>query len=1040
MLSSFSESCRYLYWNSSIPFPQTANLISFMASRLYNHLNSDRDYRFFSARTLFPITLISLVGMICYEFIKSIFESNLTVWRFDVGATVFGSLAAAFIAYYFWPGRQRVTSKTVHPELREKQTSQPTNAPPNDAYFRQLFELNPQPMWIYDLATHEFLAVNESAVRHYGYSHEEFARISLKDVCLPSEPGAAPATVKSISPGYHTPRVWKHRKKNGMLIDVEVSSRTIDFGGSRAGLGIMHDVTEIKRIERAIIQSEAELRTLFGAMDDIIQVFDINGKYLKIAPTNPQHRYKSPEKSPTELIGKTVHEIYPTAQADLMLRNIRLALEQKEVQSVEYELPLNSGSIWSEARISPMSNETVFWISRDITQRKKAEEKLNFQQELLRNVIDTNPSLIFIKNIKGVYILANKAHAEAYNTTVENLIGKIDADFNPNREECEFYLQKDRELIESHKDLFIAEERITDKNGNSRCLQTVKRPIMLPDSSESHVLGICTDITERKQIEEQLRESEERYRELFENATDIIYTIDLNGQFTSLSKVGERLTGYSQEEIPLMNFTQIVAPEYLETVRQNMMKKVTGETIAAVYELEILAKDGRRIPLETSTRIIKVDGQPTGIQGISRDITERKKFEERLRESEKKFHDILGSMSEVVWSVSMRDLTVNYVSPAVETVYGRPAAEFWQDSELWQKVVYPEDAAVAQNFIQELRRDGGAQSEYRIIRPDGEVRWVNSRARVFNDLEGAPFRIDGITIDITERKQLEEQLRQAQKLESVGQLAAGIAHEINTPLQYVGDNTLFLKDSFRDLNSALEKHDELLKACRAGTVDAALLAEVEKTRHAGDIEYLVEEIPNALGQAIEGIERVTRIVQSMKDFAHPGLTEMKAVNLNKSIESTIIVTRNEWKYVAEMETDFDESLPPVVCMIGEINQVVLNLIINAVHTISDVVGDGGGDKGKITIQTKCDGEWVKIRVSDTGKGIPENVREKIFNPFFTTKEAGRGTGQGLAISHRVISKHRGNLSFESEVGSGTTFTIMLPVNGIQADVRAAESV
>lgn len=280
-----------------------------------------------------------------------------------------------------------------------------------------------------------------------------------------------------------------------------------------------------------------------------------------------------------------------------------------------------------------------------------------------------------------------------------------------------------------------------------------------------------------------------------------------------------------------------------------------------------------------------------------------------------------------------------------------------------------------------------------------------------------------------ERRNLEEQLRQSQKLESVGQLAAGIAHEINTPLQYVGDNMLFLKEAFQSLSTAIEKYDKLLAACRMENINQTLIGETEKTLKECDVEFLVEEVPTALEQSLEGVQRVTHIVQSMKTFAHPGTSEMKAVNLNESIESTIAVSSNEWKYVAELETDFDELLPPVICIGSEINQVVLNMIINAAHAIGDVVGKDPADKGKITIKTRQNGDWAEIYIGDSGKGIPGEVREKIFDPFFTTKEVGKGTGQGLTISHRVIGKHNGTLTFETQMDKGTTFMIRLPIKG-----------
>ena len=318
--------------------------------------------------------------------------------------------------------------------------------------------------------------------------------------------------------------------------------------------------------------------------------------------------------------------------------------------------------------------------------------------------------------------------------------------------------------------------------------------------------------------------------------------------------------------------------------------------------------------------------------------------------------------------------------------------------------------------------------ERTFIHKDGSFISVLNEDRLIFDRNGVVTGIRSTLQNITERKLLEEKLQRGQKLESIGQLAAGIAHEINTPTQYVGDNVRFLKDSFLDFSTVLEKTGQMLESCRTNNINPELVAEVEKTIEQADIEYLMEEIPKSFVQALDGIGRISKIVQSMKDFAHPGSTDKRAADLNKSIESTITVASNEWKYVAEIVTDYDKTLPLVPCLIGEFNQVVLNMIVNAAHAISDVNGESGA-KGTISISTRHKDDWAEIRISDTGAGIPEDIRKKIFDPFFTTKEVGKGTGQGLAISHTVIvDKHKGLIDVESEVGTGTTFIICLPVH------------
>ncbi len=280
--------------------------------------------------------------------------------------------------------------------------------------------------------------------------------------------------------------------------------------------------------------------------------------------------------------------------------------------------------------------------------------------------------------------------------------------------------------------------------------------------------------------------------------------------------------------------------------------------------------------------------------------------------------------------------------------------------------------------------------------------------------------------DITDRKRMEVELRHAQKLEAVGALAAGIAHEINTPIQFIGDNTRFLQDAFRDVAALVKTYDELCEAVKSGTAVDETIVRVATARKKADWDYLESEVPKALEQALDGVNRVATIVRGMKEFSHVDRSAQKAAaDVNKALESTLIVARNELKYVANVETHFSD-IPPVHCHLGDLNQVFLNLLINAAHAIGDVV-KGTQDKGQIVVSTREDGDWIEVAISDTGTGIPEAVRDKIFDPFFTTKEVGKGTGQGLAIARAiVVEKHAGTLTFETEVGRGTTFCIRLP--------------
>lgn len=274
-----------------------------------------------------------------------------------------------------------------------------------------------------------------------------------------------------------------------------------------------------------------------------------------------------------------------------------------------------------------------------------------------------------------------------------------------------------------------------------------------------------------------------------------------------------------------------------------------------------------------------------------------------------------------------------------------------------------------------------------------------------------------VALDIRERKRLEVELRQAQKLESVGRLAAGVAHEINTPVQFVSDSVQFLRDALGELTLTVKR----LRA-------ASDTVECDVSNDDDDIEYLLENVPRAFDRTLDGLARIAAIVRSMKDFAHPDAKEMRPADLNRAIESTLTIARNEYKYVADVVTSYGE-LPLLTCHVGDINQAVLNIVVNAAHAIGDVVEDTQA-RGRISVSTRHESEHVAIEISDTGGGIPPAIQSRIFDPFFTTKAVGRGTGQGLAIARSVVvDKHGGELSFETHAGVGTTFVIRLPIHG-----------
>jgi PAS domain S-box-containing protein len=413
---------------------------------------------------------------------------------------------------------------------------------------------------------------------------------------------------------------------------------------------------------------------------------------------------------------------------------------------------------------------------------------------------------------------------------------------------------------------------------------------------------------------------------------------------------------------------------------------------------------------------------------LNRQIKKRKKAKKTVKEAHREIEHLISSLPTILIGLTKENKIIHWNTVA-EKVLNTSASDVmgltlgqcrieWD----WDKI--SDGIAKSQTESSTLRVDN---IHYRSA--DGEERYLGLTITPLNGEDNSILGLTIIGADITDRIKFEAQLHQSQKMEAIGQLAAGIAHEINTPAQFVGDNTRFLQDAFNDLIEACNLYKELIKAAESKPLSEEFIQILEKRFGELDIDYLEEEVPLAIQQTLKGVDRITHIVQAMKIFAHPGGIEKEPTEINKEIEKTLIITRNEWKYVAELVTDFDKTLPTVPCHRAEFNQVILNLIVNAAHAIADANSENSSEKGTITISSILDGNWAEIRISDTGHGIPEEVQHRIFDLFFTTKEPGRGTGQGLAIAHSVIvEKHNGVINFETEKGKGTTFVIRLPID------------
>ncbi len=449
-------------------------------------------------------------------------------------------------------------------------------------------------------------------------------------------------------------------------------------------------------------------------------------------------------------------------------------------------------------------------------------------------------------------------------------------------------------------------------------------------------------------------------------------------------------------------------------------------------ELAIPLPGGGERHLElTASRLPGVDDGRDGVLLFARDVSVRKTAERELLKANQDIELLLSSIGSILISLDGQGSVTRWNRAAVELLglAGDQAlgADFFDLDIGWDWTPVRQAVEACRRTAASVRLD-----EIR-LRTAGRERFLGLTA---NPVPSPDGRSPGVLIlgrDITGFKVREALASHEVKMQSIGRLAAGIAHEINTPVQYVSYNAGFLEGAFTDLLRLVETYRQTLDALRrAGEGDghaAGLAPALERAEREADLDYLVKEIPAALANSRKGLRQVADIVRAMRQFSHPGGGEKTFFDINAALKDALLVSRNEWKDTARLETQLDADLPPVCGLPQELGQVFLNLILNAAQAMEEARGDRSGVVGAITARTERQGGFVAVSVADTGPGIPEDVRGRIFEPFFTTKEVGKGTGQGLSLAYAVVERHGGDITFETVPGEGTVFTVRLPIDG-----------
>ncbi|HBF34385.1 TPA: hypothetical protein DDW35_07455 [Candidatus Sumerlaeota bacterium] len=808
----------------------------------------------------------------------------------------------------------------------------------------------------------------------------------------------------------------------GKYYDFCVSSLSDETQVSWGWMVTARDITERKRTELELQESEKRFLDVLYASDDAILLLDqdrfvdCNEATLRLLEYNNRN----------DILMRHPADLSPALQPDGRTSKEK-AQELIQNGSHHFEwvhLKASGEEFLAEVTLTPISykgRNMMHCLWRDLTQKKQIEEALQNSNERLRAIMDSVRTGILVLEGNTYRILdANPNAVRMIGLPKSAIIGLDSRDI--------IYSATLEDMTMADKMLFTdsTETEAVLIAANERWIPILKTSVGTKIGGRNCLIESFLDISDLKKAEQELHASIEQQSAIFESS--MVGILVMRGRI--IAKANRRMAamlGYSQEEMEGRNakFIHLSHENYL-TFDEQYYSHLTQEHATVQMEYPLLHKDGHTVWCLFSGKAIAPPDLEYGVVWAIEDITKRKQDEEILRENEEKYHQIVEYIQVGVALISpkMQVLELNRQMrtwypgiqveehPLCEVAFGCP----------------PDDAASIYYPTVQTLQDRNFHETVSEIFMGGSTHLFRLATSPIHNAGGEIVAVIEMVQDVTEQRMMEMQLRQSQKLESIGAMAAGIAHEINTPMQFIGDNTHFIQEAFADILALLEEYNLLRVSLKKGNVEPALITELDEIIERIDFDFLRQEIPTAIERSIAGIDRVTKIVRAVKEFSHPSGSERAVVDINKAIESTITVARNEWKYVANLKTNYDPALPMVPCFPGPFNQVILNLIINSAHAIAEKIGEKSAVKGDIMISTKQLEQQVEIKIQDTGAGIPKDIRERIYDPFFTTKSVGKGTGQGLAITHAVIvEQHKGTIQVESTEGVGTTFTIRLPL-------------
>ncbi len=854
----------------------------------------------------------------------------------------------------------------------------------SEKQYRLLFQDNPHPMWVYDLETLRFLEVNDATVAHYGYSREEFLAMTVADIRPPGDVPALQENVARIQKGVERAGIWRHRKKNGEIIDVEITSHVTSFGGRRAEVVLANDVTARNRTEEALQESEDRYRDLVEHSQYIICTHDLQGRILTVN----EFPARSLGFGRDELVGKNIREILaPERQAEF--DGYLATIQRDGVAQGLMKVLRRSGEarIWeyhNTLRTEGVAAPIVRAVAHDVTERIKAEKALRASEERYRLLFERNLAGVFRSTPEGSFLDCNLACAKIFGyESREEFLARSAWDIYCDPADRHAYLAR----LQNEKSVTNIELHLKRKD---RAPIWVLENATLVDPGHGQppfIEGTFTDITERKLAEQRLRESQEHFKGLFDNALLGLYRTTPDGTVLMANPALCQMLGYrSVEELKRRNLEEDGFA--VSHSRDEFKRALAEKNVVIGWEAVWKRADGAKLFVRESARSIRDNsGKILYYEGTVEDMTERKHTEEEnLR--------LITAIEQSAEGVVITDThgNIQYVNPAFTRITGYSREEALGKNPRILKSGLHEPAFYEQMW-QTIRGGKVWHGEVVNRKKDGSLYTEEMNIAPVRSPSGEITHFIATKQDITARKDLEQQFRQAQKMEAVGRLAGGVAHDFN--------NLLTIINGYSQL---------LLEKLEPASPLRAQVAEIQKSG-----------------------ERAAELTQQLLAFSRRQVLNPQVLDLNQVIRDTHKMLRRLIGEDVDCHTVLHPELWRIKADPGQIGQIIMNLGVNA----RDAMPQGGA----LTIETSnveiaeaflsshteiTPGRYVVLMVADTGVGMDRETQSHIFEPFFTTKEQGKGTGLGLATVYGIVKQSGGYIWVYSEPGKGATFKIYLP--------------